>query len=1262
MKKVFLLFLLTFTGWFNEEVQAQCMQSTPFAENFDGNSWISPSGWNNNGSIPSCWTRNLTNRNYLWMPSDPSFVSANSGPAGDHTTGSGGYAFAEGWFTGITTTNQDVTNLITPPIDLSTDTLPRLVFYYHMFGSDITWLNIKVRKVGTTNWVNVHTFNSSTTSSQFTSNSSPWKKHVESLSQFAGDTVQIRFNAKRSSSFSWFTNSRIAIDDILVEETPSCDQPFNITISQTTPTGGTLNWSSLNSSPLSYQVQYALSTGSVVNGTLANFTSKPSALSGLLSNTNYDVRVREICAIGDTSLWSATTTFRTQCAQYIAPFVEDFEGTGWAPSTVWNAQGDIDPCWNVQGSATKFWNVGEPAFSWIQTGPSGDHTSGSGQYMYHQVTSTLSSGLDPRLISPWIDMDTISDPELSFWYHGYGQSMGALNVRIQTIGGTWSSVWDTSGITHSSSTAPWLEQIIDLTSYAGDTIRVRFDYGGASGSFYTQFALDDLSLAKAPDCPKPKFTSITGVGVQVAQLDWTSGGASDFQIRYRALGSSTWTWTTAATSAKGIPGLSPKTTYEWQVRDSCGLGSASSWVLGPLFTTKCTVFTAPFSEDFSNTTNWVGPGFPDQNGAIDDCWLRSDSTDYFWTGKGVHYAGTGPSADHTSGSGGYTFARSATPFSAGADTELRTPLIDLDTLHSPELIFWYHMYGSDIDKLKVFVKPLGQQALLLKTITGQKQALSTSSWLKQTLSLLAYENDTVQIIFKAYRGNGSPFTPFKADIALDDIKINETTTCPAPVITASNISYNSAQLDWNGNSSTSAVEYDLANFTLGAGITMAATGQSAMVNGLQPNTTYDAWVQDSCTPTLNSLWSMVQFTTLPCPALVATGSFVNSGSSATGYSTAMNSDSTIWFWGDGTYSDGDTATHTYTTFGSFTIYQVVYNNCGSTDSLSYTWSLCDTTVLNPTYVVNGLQVAFDGASSSSGTGLAYYWSFGNGILGQGDTLTVNYATAGVYTVSLLAVNSCGDSILTSFDVTLCPLVNLTFSSTVVGNLFTFSAQPSNLLNYQWDFGDGNAGTGAVVSNSYGTNGSFTVTLSGQDSCGNTFVYSDIVATCDLPQGDFTFSLVGTGSTGLIVDFQATATGANQYHWFWGDGTFDKGNAPNLQHTYGVITLNYSVTLLLINDCGDTTSVTRSLNEVGISETGTECRLYPNPTRASLRVEFPQTINTRVQLFSSIGAIVHDVTTENSSWIDIDMSDFPSGTYALRVLIDDLWHYYPLVKI
>ena len=53
--------------------------------------------------------------------------------------------------------------------------------------------------------------------------------------------------------------------------------------------------------------------------------------------------------------------------------------------------------------------------------------------------------MNPRLISPWIDLDTLSSPELSFWYHGYGISMGDFDVYVQSLGGTWSALWDTSG-------------------------------------------------------------------------------------------------------------------------------------------------------------------------------------------------------------------------------------------------------------------------------------------------------------------------------------------------------------------------------------------------------------------------------------------------------------------------------------------------------------------------------------------------------------------------------------------------------------------------------------------------------------------------------------------------------------------------------------------------------------------------------------------------------------------------------------------------
>src|SRR6056300_1475280 len=172
-----------------QSAYAQCVKSTPYTEDFEGNHWVSQSNWNNSGSIPTCWTRLQTSNNYLWMAGPPSLTSLNSGPANDHSPGNGGgYAVAEGWFTGSITTNATVTHLITPPIDLSSDTLPRLIYYYHMYGSDVEWLNIRVRVVGTNTWVNLHTINSTTASSQFSSQTSPWRKHTESLSQFAGDT------------------------------------------------------------------------------------------------------------------------------------------------------------------------------------------------------------------------------------------------------------------------------------------------------------------------------------------------------------------------------------------------------------------------------------------------------------------------------------------------------------------------------------------------------------------------------------------------------------------------------------------------------------------------------------------------------------------------------------------------------------------------------------------------------------------------------------------------------------------------------------------------------------------------------------------------------------------------------------------------------------------------------------------------------------------------------------------------------------------
>ena len=1231
-----------------QSVNAQCVQSTPYSQDFEGTNWVPQTNWNNSGSIPNCWTRLQTSNNYLWMAGPPSLGSLNSGPADDHTPGNGGgYAVAEGWFTGSTGTNATITHLLTPPIDLSSDTLPRLIFYYHMYGSDIDLLDVRVRKVGTTTWTQIHTVNSTTASNQFSSSNSAWRKQVESLSNWAGDTIQIRFSAKRDVNFSWWTNSRISIDDILVEETPSCDMPFSMSSSNVVATSAQINWSSLNTSPLAYQVQYKQGNTTPTGGTIITSSTKPTTVSGLNPNTTYAARAREICSAGDTSGWSNFTVFTTQCSFFTAPFEEDFDGSTWGAGSTWNVQGDLDQCWLDQGSTTQFWTPGPPAFNWTQTGPSGDHTSGNGKYVYNQVTSTITSGTNPRLISPWIDLDTLSTPELSFWYHGFGVAMGDFDVYIQSLGGTWSSLWDTTGSTHGGQNAAWSEKIISLSSYVGDTVRIRFDYTNSGNSFYTQFAIDDIKITNQPSCPKPYNTAVTSVGVQVAQLDWSGGGASSFQIKYREIGTSTWVWTSSNTSNKGIPMLSPQTSYEWYVRDSCGAGDVSEWVLGPNFTTNCTFYTAPFTENFSNTSTWVGPGWPDQNGDIDACWLRSDSTDYFWTGGGsvAHYFNTGPSGDHTTGNGGYVFARSGTPFTSTANTELRTPLIDLDTLQSPQLTFWYHMYGTHIDKFRVFIKPLGSSASTLMTITGQQQSSSSSNWTKATINLAAYEGDTIQIIFKAFKTGTT--TTFQAAISLDDVKIDEPTNCPTPTLAANNITYNSADISWNGYAASSALEYGVTGYTLGNGTRVTATNRAYGLTGLLPNTSYTVWIKDTCTSALTSNWEDITFTTLPCPPIIASGSLSLIGQTVQGTSTTASPDSVIWYWGDGNFDTGTVVSYTYgPIFGSFDVYQVVFNECGTVDSLLHSINVCDTLALQFSSSISGLTSNFS-TTGTQGTGLTFTWDFGDGNSGSGSSPIHTYSSPGIYQIICSVSSLCGEMDSDTLILELCSPVNLSFIDISNGNNFSFSASPSNLNSYSWNFGDGNSGSGLNVNHTYQTNGTFTVTLTAIDSCGNQHTYSKDVATCDAPQGDFTFNIVSTGGNGMIVNFSANATNATSYHWYWGDGTSTTGVSPNVQHIFGVISLNYIINLFLINDCGDSTKVTHSLKEASVADAERNASIYPNPTQGELNVVFDQPVVGTLYYYAATGALLGQMEVNYESSLMLDLSALPSGTYWLR---------------
>ena len=1241
-----------------------CIKATPYTEAFSGTGggWFPPTSFFNQGSINSCWERDS---GFTWIKAPTVTGGSNSltGPSGDHTNGGNGYLSADN---NVYAFNDFDAKLVTPPISLANDTAPQLSFWYHMYGSEIQMLRIEVRELGTTNWTPMDTILGN--SGGFVSQSSPWHEFLIPLDGFIDDTVQFRFTAQRQISAQFNgANCRASLDDLSITEWDgSCRVPLDLRIAAKGVANAVVEWRTLNPQS-TYEVQYAQGSGVPSSGTTSITAGTTFNYTGLAANSTYTLRVRAICAPGDTSDWSSHITIQTDCGVFAAPWEEDFEGNSWTATTNWTEQGTLDACFSDSASALHFWKVCSGPYNG-DSGPNTDHTpSGSGKYLTinHFSTSNVST-FKPMLITPWISLDSLTTPELSFWLHAYSnqRTIGDLSVLIETLDGTTTSVLDTSGNLQATQTSPWKEIVIPLAQFSSDTIRIKFRYTAIQTTRYQQLSIDDIKVDEAPTCPRPKFLKVLSTTTTGANLDWSSGGASYHQVRYQRVNASNWTIVTTNSSDAVLSGLQPNKKYRWEVRDSCGANDKSIWVRGPSFYTACTVFTAPYSNDFTNN-QWQGPSPFLTTGQIGNCFTRFETSGYYWTGARSgfdHVVFSGPNSDHTGGSSGYMFTRPETATSDTANIVL--PMIDLDTLLSPEFSFWWHMYGQAIDRLNVYARTPSSPEILLGSIVGSQTASASGNWTKQTYSLAQFQGDTVIIRMEGRKGTGNIFTSFSAVIAIDDIEIDETSTCPAPVqLTVSNVTSNTATISWQGTAVNSILEYGPVGFTLGTGQTINPASSPTTLTGLTGNTTYAVFVRDSCTTNLLSSNVTINFTTVPCPAVTASGNITLNGTTATGVSTGSASDSILWIWGDGNISVGDSVTYTYPLPGIYSVQQVAYNYCGSTDTISTTLTVCGAVVANFNTSPNGLTVSFN-AGNSIGAGLTYNWTFGDGTTAQGSNPSHTYTSSGNYTVTLTVTDACGTSNSTSTTLTVCPNVSLGFSYTNSNTTFSFTATPSNLGNYQWDFGDGTSGVGLTTNHTYAAGGNYSVVLTAVDACGALWIDSSEVSTCPPLTGNFTFNIASSGSNGMLVQFFATVSGASSLIWNWGDGTQSITPATSISHTYPTTSLNYVITLSLINTCGDTLDIVHTLNEVGISEwKASATKLYPNPVLGDMfTLEFTEPVDGSYEILTLLGKSLDQGPISSTTVQEIYVGHLEAGYYIVKIRDENQYFQKAFVKV
>ncbi len=212
---------------------------------------------------------------------------------------------------------------------------------------------------------------------------------------------------------------------------------------------------------------------------------------------------------------------------------------------------------------------------------------------------------------------------------------------------------------------------------------------------------------------------------------------------------------------------------------------------------------------------------------------------------------------------------------------------------------------------------------------------------------------------------------------------------------------------------------------------------------------------------------------------------------------------------------------------------------------------------------------------SSGTAdlISWYWDFGDGNTSNLMYPSHQYNVPGNYMVIYYYTddNGCSDSLVRQITVFELPDVTFTINMTnaCVNTQVGFSGlSNSNIVSWDWDFGDGQIGSGQNITHIYSTWGDVTVTLTVTDINGCSETTYNIFKVVQPPEANFTYEIVICDSL-QFFDLSIAPPGYNVVTWNW---NFDDGDTSDLQNPTHQFPSNttpggevYNVTLTVVSD-------------------------------------------------------------------------------------------------
>ena len=697
---------------------------------------------------------------------------------------------------------------------------------------------------------------------------------------------------------------------------PTCNKPETVEANDVTANSATINWLGEASA---YNLQYKASSDA--DWTLVkNLTGNSYQLTGLVSNTAYQVQVQAICG-ENTSGWKSVS-FSTLIG---LPYAEHFNGTS-APSgwTIWSGQLQSD------GSATRtsstVWSFG----------------SNNGVFDNHARANIYGTGCYRWLQTPAIPIPAMEEGDPGFQMY-FSLALTKYSGTLQEVdktqqqddrfivlvsnddGANWTILreWNNTGSTYVyNDIAVAGEEVapIDLSAYAGQTILLAFYGESTVAGGDNNIHVDDVIVEKTPTCFKPTdLHAVDGDATSTTlPVAWTANsGEEAWRLRYKPTADAEAEWITLdiATNPYTITGLDAFTEYEIQVAAVCTEEDFTDFGKSLIAKTAAVV---PFFQDFDTT-------------ALPGEWKRYEVFLEDFDENDAPLAATKDGWNVGAKNGVFGANHLYLNIKDSTDYWLVSPVIEMQAGYQLTFDLALTTYTGSTPTA---VTP-GQQGddkfIVFITTDGGANWTALGTWANQgqgtSFDQISTEGQTVKFDLSDYAGQSillafygeSTVAGGDNNLHISNVAIDLIPACERPLsITMGNITGTTAEVSWDadeeGNWEYGYVANPAADFVPAeTDYTGTATDMIANLSGLSETTDYIFFVRRACSASEKSEPLMKTFKTIQTPAaLPYDGDFEETN----GWLFINGESTNAWAWGSATANGGQKSLYVSNTSGT----------------------------------------------------------------------------------------------------------------------------------------------------------------------------------------------------------------------------------------------------------------------------------------------------------------------------------------------------------